>query len=201
MNTIARYNRAAPNWEQRLSRNGYLAAYEEFLKGNVNASGPVLDIGTGTGTFARVWVEAGGSRDLTLLDPSVEMLATAQSNLTGLHVAPQIEQAYVETFDPPAAYSTILAAHVIEHCTLPDMAMHRLATWLKPGGKLLLVVSKPHWCNWLIWLRFRHRWFSATSVLRMADDAGLTALKIHTFQSGPPSRTSLGYFFIKPERI
>ncbi|MBL4645219.1 MAG: class I SAM-dependent methyltransferase [Rhizobiales bacterium] len=200
MNKNFIYDRAASNWEYKISRNGYRTAYREFLTNNVRASGPVLDVGTGSGTFARVWAEAGGSRDLTVFDPSQEMLNAAQVNLAEINVTPKIERSQVEDFDPQVLYNTILAAHVIEHCVMPDMALRHFANWLEPGGKLFLVVSKPHWCNWLIWLRFRHRWFSASRVLQMADDAGLIPLKTHNFQSGPPSRTSLGYLFTKPQR-
>lgn len=200
MKTIARYDRAASNWELRIFQNGYLTAYQELLKSEIKGSGRVLDAGTGTGTFARVWAEAGGSRDLTLFDPSWKMLNAAQANLATINVIPKIVQARVEDFEPQTPYATILAAHVIEHCAAPGMALRHFADWLEPGGRLFLVVSKPHWCNWLIWLRFRHRWFSAKTVLQMASNVGLTPLKTHAFQSGPPSRTSLGYLFLKPER-
>lgn len=200
MNTNAKYNRAASNWEQSISRNGYSKAYSGFLKDHISASGAVLDAGTGTGTFARVWAEAGGSRDLTLFDPSWKMLAAAEANLAAIDVTPKVAQAQVEDFDPKTPYATILAAHVIEHCAVPEQALRRFADWLEPGGQLFLVVSKPHWCNWLIWLRFRHRWFSAPKVLQMAHSAGLTSLRTHVFQSGPPSYTSLGYLFTKPQR-
>lgn len=200
MNTNAKYNRAASNWEQSIARNGYSAAYEGFLKNHINASGAVLDAGTGTGTFARIWAEAGGSRDLTLFDPSQKMLAAAEANLAAIDVTPKVAQAQVENFNPSTPYTTILAAHVIEHCAAPELALRRFADWLEPRGRLFLIVSKPHWCNWLIWLRFRHRWFSAPKVHQMADNAGLISLDTHVFQSGPPSRTSLGYLFVKPER-
>lgn len=185
MNTIAKYDRAASNWEHRISRNGYCAAYKDFLKNNVRTSGAVLDVGTGTGTFARVWVEAGGSHDLTLLDPAWEMLAAAQANLAKIHVVPKIEQTQIENFNPEKPYNTILAAHVIEHCAAPNLALHRFANWLEPGGQLFLVVSKPHWCNWIIWLRFRHRWFNAFKVRQMAESAGLIPLETHFFSIGP----------------
>ncbi len=200
MNTNAVYNRAATNWERKITRHGYGSAYGGLLKSHISTSGAVLDAGTGTGTFARVWVEAGGSRDLTLIDPSYKMLAAAQANLAAIDVAPKVEQAHVENFAPDTSYATILAAHVIEHCEAPELALRRFSDWLEPKGRLFLVVSKPHWCNWLIWLRFRHQWFTAQKVHQMAQRAGLIPRNTHIFQSGAPSRTSLGYLFVKPER-
>lgn len=179
---------------------GYSAAYAGLLKNRINPYGAVLDAGTGTGTFARVWAEAGGSKDLTLLDPSQAMLAAAQANLGAVDVAPKVELASIEAFDTSVPYATILAAHVIEHCPAPELALQNFADWLEPEGRLFLVVSKPHWCNWLIWLRYRHRWFSAQQVYQMAARAGLHALGTHVFKSGSPSRTSLGYLFAKPKK-
>ncbi len=94
-------------------------------------------------------------------------------------------------------FQTILASHVIEHCDDPGDALARLAGHLAPDGRLILSVSKPHWCNWLIWLRFRHKWFRPDTIRDLASNAGLTRIAVHHFSSGPPSRTSLGYVFRK----
>ena len=197
MDTTARYDREAPVWERTLRRLGYSAAYEDFLDGHTVFSGPVLDVGTGTGAFARAWVHAGGSRDLTLLDPSQGMLSIAERHLDALGVTAKTVIGGIERcggFDP---FSAILAAHVVEHCAPPQEAFTRFARWLRPGGRLYLVISKPHWCNWFIWLRFRHRWFTAAEVREMAATAGFHHVLTHEFDSGPPSRTSLGYLFTK----
>ena len=94
----------------------------------------------------------------------------------------------------------ILAAHVIEHLADPAAGLARLAGWLAPGGSLLLVASRPHWCQWPIWLRWRHRWFAPDAVAAMADAAGLRLAALHRFPAGPASRTSLGYHLTIGER-
>jgi 2-polyprenyl-3-methyl-5-hydroxy-6-metoxy-1,4-benzoquinol methylase len=161
-------------------------------------TGPVLDAGCGTGAFATSWLAAGGSTDLTLLDASAAMLTRATARLAALGTKATAIQTTLDRFAPAQPFQTILAAHVIEHCPDPGATFHHLAAWLQPGGRLILVISRPHWCNWLIWLRFHHRWFSATQVVQMARSAGLTHSLTHQFPSGPPSRTSLGYIFTKP---
>ncbi len=201
MDLTSKYDRAAPRWEQQVARRGYQAAYSGFITHKVCNSGPVLDVGSGPGTFARVWAESGGSPDLTLLDPSQNMLTAAQANLLEIGVKADSAQAQLESYTPAKRFSAILASHVIEHCAAPDIALRLLFEWLAPQGRLFLVVSKPHWCNWLIWLRFRHQWFSENTVLEMGAQAGLDHVETHAFHTGPPSRTSLGYLFIKPGEI
>ncbi len=198
MDLALKYDRAAPSWDRKISRLGYHVAYAGFLRGRVTAVGRVLDVGAGTGAFALAWIAEGGSADLTLLDCSPAMLATARAGLEARGVMADLAFARLEDFDPGIRYAAILAAHAIEHCADPAWAVGRLASWLQPGGHLYLAVSRPHWCNWLIWLRFRHRWFSSGQVRAMARAAGLRHRHTCAFDRGPPSRTSLAYVFVRP---
>jgi hypothetical protein len=68
MDLVTKYNRAAPNWDAKIHQLGYFQAYSQFLAGQTVATGSVLDVGTGTGTFAQAWIARGGSAELTLLD-------------------------------------------------------------------------------------------------------------------------------------
>ncbi|MGH1444503.1 MAG: class I SAM-dependent methyltransferase [Cognatishimia sp.] len=199
MNTLTRYEHAAPTWSKKARRLGYTDAYIGFLKRSAITSGPVLDVGTGSGDFALSWVAAGGSTDLTLLDPSAAMLNHAAAQFAEAGYAPTLLKCGLDDLSCDAQYDAILASHVIEHFADPFEAMRGLALRLKPGGQLFMVVSKPHWCNWAIWLRFRHRWYSAETVCHFAERAGLDLIRTHAFRSGPPKRTSLGYIFQKPQ--
>lgn len=200
MNIAAKYDRAAARWDSKLSQLGYTHAYRQLLQPHTNASHPVLDVGTGTGGFASAWLSEGGSRDLTLLDPSGRMLSKAQDRIKGAGALPRIVQSTLERFDPDTRFGTVLAAHVIEHCLDSADAFVRMASWLSPGGQLIIVASKPHWCNWLIWLRYRHNWFDASQIAALAHNAGLTRTDTHDFTAGPPGRTSRGYIFTKPKK-
>jgi ubiquinone/menaquinone biosynthesis C-methylase UbiE len=87
----------------------------------------------------------------------------------------------------------LLAAHLIEHFADPAAALAEMATLLRPGGRLWLVVSKPHWCNAIIWLQWRHRTYGPERVAALLDGAGFVVVEEYAFPSGPPSRTSRGY--------
>lgn len=193
----SKYDQAAPTWGKKLTRLGYNNAYGSFLAGHTVSGGPVLDVGTGDGTFAQSWVEACGSAELTLLGPSSVMLEHAKTQFSRQGILPNLVNCGLEEFLPRQSFDAVLAAHVLEHFDDPPAGLRLLARCLTPAGRLFLVVSKPHWCNWLIWLRFRHRWFSPERVCQMAQNADLTHRMTYTFQAGPPSRTSLGYIFTK----
>lgn len=198
MNASLKYENAAPTWSKKANRLGYTAAYANFLTGRVLATGSVLDVGTGTGTFALSWIDAGGSQELTLLDPSSAMLERAQSQFKERALSPKVVNCDFDGFRSNAEFDAILASHVLEHFDDPLRAMRRFADLLSSGGRLYLNASKPHWCNWLIWLRFRHRWYRPEIICEMAKEAGLIEVQVHSFRTGPPSRTSLGYIFSKP---
>ncbi len=195
MDTISTYDRAAGTWDKSVQRLGYHHAYQRFLRPHVTGIGPVLDVGTGTGLFAQEWMSAGGSCDLTLMDPSTVMLNAARARFDAMNIAVNTLNVGLEDYRASNCFQTILAAHAIEHCADPAAALRELASQLLPGGRIILVISKPHWCNWLIWLRFRHRWFAPHVVRDWADAAGLTTIETHRFAAGPPARTSLGYVF------
>ena len=197
MELVTKYNRAAPKWDRKIHRLGYFQGYSQFLKGQTVNNGPVLDVGTGSGAFAQAWIAQAGSVDLTLMDLSSAMLNTARANLSAQGVHPKTIEARIEDYEAPSPFSSILAAHVVEHCADPVAAFQNFSRWLEPKGRLYLVISRPHWCNWLLWLRFRHRWFSAADVLHLAHRAGFQHDLTYSFASGPPSRTSLAYIFSK----
>ncbi len=197
MNLIATYDRAADHWEKKIRHLGYEAAYATFFRRRAMRVGRVLDVGTGSGAFAGAWIAAGGSRTMTLLDSSPAMLAHAERGIRSRGVSPEVVHLSMQDYWPSQPFGAVLAAHVLEHSSDPQETLRRFADWLEPGGRLFLVASKPHWCNWLIWLRFRHRWFRSDEVVRLARAAGLALADTHVFDHGPPSRTSLAFQFIK----
>lgn len=196
MRNAATYDNVADRWDRSVSRLGYPDAYRGFLRPAITPLGRVLDIGTGSGVFVRAWLACGGSNDVTLLDPSVEMLAAAARTLDGMAGSVRLVQARLEDMDVGAEYETVLAAHVIEHVRDPSDALRRIRRLLAPGGQALLVISRPHWCQWVLWPRYRHRWYGAGEIAALADRAGLTLVQTHRFAAGPPRRTSLGYRMI-----
>jgi ubiquinone/menaquinone biosynthesis C-methylase UbiE len=193
----ADYDAAAERWSGMLRRLGYDQAYRRFLRRVLDTRhGRVCDMGSGTGDLALAYVaEKGWPEDLVLVDTAPRMLAEAAKRLSRARTV----QARLDRFTDADGFDLVMAAHLIEHCPDPGQALRQLAGLVRPGGKVVLVVSKPHWCQWLIWLHWRHRWFAPGTVLALARTAGLVPVATVPFDHGPPQRTSLGYLFHLPK--
>jgi ubiquinone/menaquinone biosynthesis C-methylase UbiE len=192
-----RYDRAASIWQTKMAALGYAAAYREALAVLLPSHLPslrVLDAGCGAGDFAAAFAaERGTIATLTLADPSPAMLDAARTRLAPHAQRLSALMRSILGLPVELRQDVILCAHVIEHCPDPVAALRRLGQVLQPAGTILLVVSKPHWCNRLIWLRWQHRSFSRVEVLSLVAAAGLCCAADMAFLRGPPSRTSHAY--------
>lgn len=195
-----RYDAAAPRWGDKMRALGYYDGYLGFLSSRVSSPSRdilVIDIGAGTAAFAEAWVAINGPpRNLTLLEPSLAMLEFGRAALNMRGIDPRVVQARLGEVELEPS-DEVLAAHVIEHCPDPLIALRQICALLRPGGRLHLVVSKPHWCNAIIWLKWRHRTFQESEVRKLLVDAGFEVERTYTFPSGPPSRTSQGYVALR----
>lgn len=174
---------------------GYYDGYLGFLSSRDRTPANdtrVIDVGAGTAAFAEAWVALNGRpKELTLLEPSQAMLEFGRAALHRrgvdiIAVRSTLEDANVQSYDEA------LAAHVIEHCPDPLLALRQIRDLLRSGGRLHLVVSKPHWCNVIIWLQWRHKTFQEEEIRILLDDAGFEIESMYSFPSGPASRTSRG---------
>lgn len=201
-----RYTAIADRWGKRMDALGYPQAYRELLRQTIgNGYDPdwsVLDAGTGCGTFSEALVHIAGSlRKIELLDISAKMLAQAVIRLRP-HIAEIRTQCDpLDVMDRAPKYDLILCAHVIEHCADPRKTIATLHDTLRPGGRMVLVASKPHLCTSLIRLIWRHKAFPPCEMARLLADAGFAEITLHPLTKGPPNRTSFGYFASKPHSI
>ncbi|MEO9827343.1 MAG: methyltransferase domain-containing protein [Paracoccaceae bacterium] len=190
------YDKASGRWRDKMRTLGYYDAYLGFLsqpQNRVTGAVDVLDIGAGTGAFAEAWVAVNGApRALTLLEPSAPMLARAAAALNVRSVQPKSVEGTLENPKTATPGDEVLVAHVIEHCPDPLLALKQIRSLTRDGGRLHLVVSKPHWCNAIIWLQWRHRTFKAQDIQNLLAQADFEVEQDYTFPSGPPSRTSYG---------
>jgi 2-polyprenyl-3-methyl-5-hydroxy-6-metoxy-1,4-benzoquinol methylase len=195
-----RYDRAADRWGDKMRTLGYADAYLGFLTSVTPRPDPscrVLDVGCGSGSFAAAWIGVfGAATDLHLLEPSAPMLSRAMHAATSRGASPHAHQSGIDGFTTQKAFDQLLVAHVLEHVADPVAALARMRTWVQPGATLWLAASKPHWCNAIIWLQWRHRAFKQEEVALMLDAAGWQLDMTYPFPSGPPSRTSCGYVAI-----
>jgi demethylmenaquinone methyltransferase/2-methoxy-6-polyprenyl-1,4-benzoquinol methylase len=199
----ARYDDAAPGWARQIALLGYPDAYRALSAEAVltlarrEAEEPirVLDAGCGAGDFALAFAQTGRRPlEIDLLDLSPEMLARAAAATRG--VAIQVRQILAPLADAPLAgegYHVVLCAHLLEHIENPAAELCRLADALLPGGVLLLIANRPHWCTWLIQWRWRTRAFSPEAMECLLTDAGFRSVERRSFSAGPPARTSMGY--------
>ncbi|MEM9319881.1 MAG: class I SAM-dependent methyltransferase [Pseudomonadota bacterium] len=193
-----RYDRAAPAWPDKMRALGYGDAYHGFLGATFPAlpgasSARVADIGAGTGAFAEAWMRVHGPGSaITLLDPSAAMLARGTERLAEIGQTVNPVRATLQDFKPEAPFDVVLAAHVIEHGDGAAM-LGQLRGLVQRGGRLFLVVSKPHWCNAIVWLQWRHRSYPPAVLRGLLDRTGWVVTAEHAFAKGPPSRTSRGY--------
>ena len=165
---------------------------------NISAES-VADVGCGTGDLAAAMcIRCGPPETLMLIDGSQSMLHAASDGLRFIAQTIDTRHALLQDVSTERTYDLVLCAHLIEH--IPDSvgAVKDLAEMITPRGHMLLLVSRPHWCNWVIWLRWRHKWFSEAKMRTMAEEAGLETLSCFHLHSGPPRRTSFAYLMRKP---
>ncbi len=192
-----KYDAAAPAWADKMRLLGYYDAYLGFLASQTfraSTGTRVMDIGCGTGTFADAWVAIQGpDQAITLLDPSKEMLSRAEAALKRRSAVSTLIQKTLEVFEPEAPFDCLLAAHVIEHQSDPLPTLACMRKVIRPDGTLWLIVSKPHWCNAIIWLQWRHKAYRPQEVGEYLAKTGWEIEAEYAFPTGPPSRTSWGY--------
>ncbi|MFI7277983.1 class I SAM-dependent methyltransferase [Streptomyces sp. NPDC049879] len=104
----------------------------------------VLEAGGGAGSVAR-WMAGQGAR-VTVTDLDTSFLTGLAAD--GVRVLRH--DLYADDF-PPASFDIVHTRYVVMHLPDPDLAVARLAGWLKPGGVLLVeepaafpVLDSPH---------------------------------------------------------
>ncbi|WP_299082537.1 class I SAM-dependent methyltransferase [uncultured Ruegeria sp.] len=190
-----KYDAAAHGWADKMRLLGYFDAYLGFLSGGSpeDLGYNALDVGCGTGAFAEARAVIRSEGRVTLMEPSGKMLMRAEQALSRRGMAAETAKTRLEDFRSTDPFDCVLAAHVLEHCQDPILALRQMRDLAAPTAKLWLVVSKPHWCNAIIWFQWRHRSYRPEKVAEMLAESGWLLEAQHSFPTGPPSRTSRGY--------
>lgn len=199
----ARYNAAAAGWHRKMDALGYPAAYRAAIA-RLCPPGVtprrVMDAGCGAGDFATAYLQTRPRPDvLTLADPAAAMLHEASLRLRGAADQVLLLEAALDDMPMHPSQDLILCAHVIDHCPDPVHALRALARGLTPDGAIILIATKPHWCNRLIRPIWRHRSHSPAQILQAVVAAGLVCPRDMGFASGPPRRTSHAYLITKTQ--
>lgn len=203
MHLAGRYDKAAAGWGKKITAMGYPAAYRYLIDHAIGTTPnfqDMLDVGTGCGNFASAYISAKGApAKLCLLDISHRMLEVAKQNILPLAPLAVTHCGALESLPYRNRFDLVLCAHTIEHSLDPAKMMQNLHASISANGSLLLVVSKPHWCTSLVQLIWRNKAYSPAKVVGLLTSAGFENIKTFNFPSGPPSRTSMGYFATKPQ--
>jgi SAM-dependent methyltransferase len=106
----------------------------DLIAGAIAGAGRVLEMGYGMGLTTRALRERGF--DLEVLEGSPLLAATARDVHPGLTV----HEGMFERWTPDAPYDAVLALHVAEHVDDPVALLSHLRDWVRPGGRLVVVV-------------------------------------------------------------
>lgn len=100
-----------------------------------DASGPVLDVGAGTGAYSRALRADRPDRSVVALDLSEGMVHEAG--------APGVVADASALPVRSGSTGTVLALHMLYHVPAPEAAVSELARVLRPGGTVLLSSNAP----------------------------------------------------------
>lgn len=96
-----------------------------------------LEVGAGAGSVARMLADRAGPANVTATDMSTAFLEPLES--TGIRVLYHD----VTADEQPGEFDLIHSRFVMEHLTARDAALRRMASWLKPGGVLVVECGTP----------------------------------------------------------
>ncbi|WP_331767164.1 class I SAM-dependent methyltransferase [Embleya sp. NBC_00896] len=134
-----------------------------------------LDVGCGTGRFARRLASGGGTGPGLLvdaIDPSEEAVAAARAGSLGDDAAPRFRQADVTQVElPPGHYDFVSCLASLHH--MPFDTVTSLRDALAPGGVLVVLGCAPErtWVDWAWSLAA----VPTNAIARLAVAAGETA--------------------------
>ena len=104
--------------------------------------GDVLDVGSGDGTVAELFVRR--ARSVTLLDVNERRLAVARRRLAAHANAAFVTADMHRLPFEPSSFDQVLLLHVLAHSEEPHVAISEAARVLRPGGRLCVVTLAEH---------------------------------------------------------
>lgn len=203
------YNREALTWHSKVRRLGFENAYRHLLAKVLRRprftqpSGPlcVLDAGIGTGAMS---LALGDVIDqpfhLTGVDISPEMLLETDRRLTQRGIDRTLQIADLEALPyEDNRFDIILVAHVLEHLAAPERAIAELYRVLKPGGVIIICMTRRSSAGayiQFIWRTHRVAMASALDWLRLVGFQNVRAVPLD--RRSITRKLSLGYVGRKP---
>lgn len=190
---VRHYDRLAKQYDRRW--RAYLAQTLGHALEALRLSGTerILDVGCGTGEFARMAVERFPELAIVGVDATPAMVEVARAKLAGRsRVAFQVSPADALPFGAEA-FDAVVCANTLHHLHTRQQALQEWVRVLRPGGQLIVV----DWCRDFWHCRLMHYWvkrFDRTyaamprlSELQnlMAEELGLTVERADRFMAKP----------------
>jgi SAM-dependent methyltransferase len=150
-------------------------AVHRHLAACVQPGDSVLELGCGTGEDA-IWLARLGAR-VTATDASAAMLEAAAAKAAAAGDADRLTFAQLDLeqpgrWEPADQYDFVLANFGVLNC-LPDRRplAAALARWMRPGGRVALVLMSP-FCPWeIMWFGMHGRFYTAFRRFRSGEQA------------------------------
>lgn len=204
-----RYDALAESWDDTLDQFDAAQAYRTVLAkalpdAIVFADGDalsVLDCGTGTGAFLAAFDDmVYGSPKLNGIDVSLAMASKARENL-----ARQSRDADIRVGDlamlpyANASFDVVLAAHVVEHLADPRVALSEMFRVLKPGGTVVLCVTRASMMGRAIQFRWRTHTMTEGGATAWLHQAGFKTIRpLRALSAGAFDLASIACVATKP---
>ena len=182
-----RYDRVAAGWDGLLHRLRLPRAYEALLRRSLTPElvtaladgGRALDCGTGTGAMSLALGRiCPAPFALDAIDASQRMLAHARLRLDEAGLAATLQHGDVCALPyPDATFDLVMTAHVLEHLADPAIALAEMVRVLKPGGRLVVSVTRRSIPGMWIHLKWHTHRLTEIELERWLRAAGLQGVR------------------------
>lgn len=188
----AHYARLATVYDRRWRRYTRRTLWEALAALPLSGRERILDVGCGTGEFARMAYERFPQLTLSGVDVTPAMVAAARQKLRHVPGA-SFAIATAEALPFPAErFDVVVCANMLHHVRSATPFLHECARVLRPHGRLLVIDwCRDFWhCRWFhAWLRLVDRsyvtMYRTAELIALIEPLGLTAEQANRFLAPP----------------
>ena len=204
------YDGAAGNWHRTVDRLNVPRSYEALLTPVVEQTAAdiadrslrVLECGVGTGALSSALLRVAEQPiELHGVDFSAGMLAEAGRRFEADGVSACLKQADVRRLPyDNGAFDLVMAAHLLEHLSAPETALRELTRVTRPGGRVLVCVTRRTLFGFWIHLKWRTHMLGRADAEDWLARAGLRDVRrLEIRRRGLLRHLSIAVAGIKPE--